>query len=285
MHARDVNIPAAAREDAMSRVANLESLKEAIVRDGIAAVPGAFSVAWADALREDFESAFELAQRYPGGTTDRGPQRWYFAVHPAQMRGFGDVITHPAVTELCDSLLGPDYAFVELGFDVPLPGAVEQPWHRDFPAPPQAADGRLTSLAFNITTVDVRPEMGPLEIAPGTHWDLGDGFRDGMFPGPEAVGRYHRLAVRKYPRRGDLSARSGLTIHRGTANTSDQRRAVLILGAAGPDADTSAHTLHLTREQYQMLPVPARRHLRCTMVERLPRIQQRHGIQGLSTLS
>jgi hypothetical protein len=28
---------------------------------------------------------------------------------------------------------------------------------------------RLTSLAFNITTVDTTDEMGPFEIAPGTH--------------------------------------------------------------------------------------------------------------------
>jgi hypothetical protein len=266
----------------MSSATNPESLRDTVLQDGIAGIPGAFSPAWADRLGADFDTAFMQAQRYEGGTVDRGPQRWYFAVHPAQVRGFVDLITHPAVTELCESVLGPDYQFVELGFDVPLPGAVDQPWHRDFPAPPETAEGRLTSLAFNAATVDVRPDLGPLEIAPGTHWELGDDFRDGMFPGPQAVERYERLAVRKYPRRGDLSARSGLTVHRGTANTSTERRAVLILGAVSPQTDTPVHVLHLTRDEHRALAEPVRRHLRCTVVKQLPRLQQKHAIDGLA---
>lgn len=62
--------------------------------------------------------------------------------------------------------LGPDYRIVETGFDVPGPGAFNQPWHRDFPPPKQTLVGRrLNSLAFNITTVDVEEDMGPFEIA------------------------------------------------------------------------------------------------------------------------
>lgn len=31
-------------------------------------------------------------------------------------------------------------------------------------------DRRITSLAFNVTGVDVTPDMGPLEVAHGTQW-------------------------------------------------------------------------------------------------------------------
>ena len=51
---------------------------------------------------------------------------------------------------------GADYKIVEIGFDVPGPGAQDQPWHRDFPAPEDTIVGRrLNSLAFNLTCVDV----------------------------------------------------------------------------------------------------------------------------------
>ena len=39
---------------------------------------------------------------------------------------------------------------------------------------------RLNSLAFNVTAVDVVPEMGPFEIAPGTQWDDPTEFAHGI---------------------------------------------------------------------------------------------------------
>lgn len=64
---------------------------------------------------------FAAARRYPEGTAGRGPQRYYFSVHPERLRGFVDLVTHPAITGLCAQVLGPDYAFMELG-DVPCLG-------------------------------------------------------------------------------------------------------------------------------------------------------------------
>ena len=126
--------------------------REAIYTDGITALRGAFSVAWADAMREDIEAAFAEARSRPNGAVGRGPHRYYVEIHPEQMRGFVDLVTHPWVTAVCEAVLGPDYEIVELGFDVPLAGAVNQPWHRDFPMPETTrTDRRLNSLAFNLT--------------------------------------------------------------------------------------------------------------------------------------
>lgn len=77
--------------------------------------------------------------------------------------GFRDLVTHPVLDAVCRQVLGEDYQYVEVGFDVALPGAVRQPLHRDFPTPQETlATGRLSSLALNATCVDVTPEMGPL---------------------------------------------------------------------------------------------------------------------------
>ena len=132
--------------------------------DGIIGLKGAFDREWTERLREDIEALFEDALARPGGAVGRGPKRYYVEIHPERMRGFLDLATHPWVVAVCSSVLGPDYRIVEIGFDVPGPGAVNQPWHRDFPSPPETLVGRrINSLAFNLTGVDVFEDMGPFE--------------------------------------------------------------------------------------------------------------------------
>ncbi|MGC4888687.1 hypothetical protein [Micromonospora sp. DT227] len=141
---------------------------------------------------------------------------------------------------------------------------------------------RLTSLAFNLTTVDTVEEVGPFEIAPGTQWDDGRAFDHEMFPSKDRYPRYEARAVRKYPKRGDLSARSALTLHRGTPNVSDRARPVLVLGVDAPGAGNAAyHDLAVTRPYRDALPDLVRDHLRCPVVDTLVPIRQKHTIEGL----
>src|SRR3954471_10605290 len=105
--------------------------------DGIIACKGAFERAWVAQLGADIAMLFDEARRQPGGALERGPNRFYVEIHPERLRGFRDIIEHPWVTAVCEAVLGPDYKIVEVGFDVPGPGAMRQPWHRDFPTPPE----------------------------------------------------------------------------------------------------------------------------------------------------
>ncbi|MGA5841484.1 phytanoyl-CoA dioxygenase family protein [Streptomyces pseudogriseolus] len=256
---------------------------EALYEDGITARKGAFTHEWADRLREDIEAAFDEARSRPGGAVGRGPHRYYVEIHPEQLRGFVDLADHPWVRSVCTAVLGPDYRIVEVGFDVPLEGAVNQPWHRDFPMPEETrAERRLTSLAFNVTAVDTEEDMGPFEIAPGTQWDDSPEFAHGMFPPRSYYPRYEERAVRKYPRRGDISARSALTIHRGTRNHSATSRPVLVLGVDGPEATNGErHDTAVTRAYWDSLPERVRRHLDCEVVDELRPVTQKHTIEGL----
>jgi hypothetical protein len=250
--------------------------------DGIIGLKGAFSREWVARMGEDIWTLFGEARAQPRGALERGPNRYYVEIHPERMRGFLDVMTHPWVVAVCRAVLGPDYKVVEVGFDIPGPGAMHQPWHRDFPAPPETLIGRrLNSLAFNITAVDVTEDMGPFEIAPGTQWDdLAGG--DPMFPAQAAWPRYAARAQRKMPQMGDISARSALTIHRGTANQSDKSRPVFVLGVDAPDGrNADKHDLQVTRAYHDALPEAVRRHLTCRVVERLEPIVQAHTIEGL----
>ena len=251
--------------------------------DGIIGLKGAFDRTWVAELRADIDALFEEALGTPGGAVGRGPKRYYVEVHPERVRGFVALATHPWVVAVCEAVLGPDYRIVEVGFDVPLPGAQFQPWHRDFPAPDATLTGRrLNSLAFNVTAVDVVPEMGPFEVAPGTQWDAPDEFAHGMFPPKRLYPRYEGRAERKLPRMGDVSARSALTIHRGRPNASDQARPVLVLGVDAPDArNAERHDVQFTRGCYDALPDGLKRHLTCRVVDRLEPIVQAHTIEGL----
>jgi hypothetical protein len=84
------------------------------------------------------------------------------------------------------------------------------------------------------------------------------------------------------PRMGDMSARSALTIHRGTANVSDQSRPVFVLGVDAPDGrNAERHDLQVTAGYHASLDEEARRHLACRVVDTLTPLVQAHTIEGL----
>jgi hypothetical protein len=251
--------------------------------DGIIGLKGAFSPEWADRMREDIEILYEEARQVPGGALPRGPERFYVEVQPERMRGFVDIAAHPWFVAVCEAVLGPDYRIVEIGFDIPFPGAADQPWHRDFPSPEATLKGRrLNSLAFNLTAVDTIPAMGAFEIALGTQWDDLSDYPHKMFPPRELWPRYAQRMVPKLPQRGDISARSALTIHRGTANRSGEPRPVLVVGVDAPDATNAHHhDLQVTSAYLESLPAPVRGHLTCRVVDDLEPVVQHHVIEGL----
>lgn len=261
----------------------LSSQLETLKADGVVGLKGAFTPEWADAMREDMMTAFWDAIQRPGGAVGRGPRRWYVEIHPQQFRGFVDLVTHPWVVAMCKNALGPDYQIVEIGFDVPFQGAKYQPWHRDFPSPTDTyRDRKITSLAFNLTGVDVTEDMGPFEVAPGTQYDDGREWKHQMFPDKSLWSRFEEKATRKYPQRGDISCRSALTVHRGTEHLSPIARPVLVLGVDAPGAGhAELHDMMVTKAWSDALPDIARQHLVCRIVDELVPITQKHGIEGL----
>jgi hypothetical protein len=262
---------------------DVQAKRDTVYADGIVGVPGAFSTEWADQLRQDIEVAFAEARTREGGAVGRGPNRYYVEVHPEQISGFVELVTHPTVTGVCEAVLGPDYEIVEIGFDIPFPGAMNQPWHRDFRSPQITSEHKvINSLAINATAVDTEPDMGPFEIAPGTQWDDDPSFNHGMFPPKTWYPRFEERAVRKFPKRGDISIRSALTIHRGTKSESDKPRPVLVLGVDAPGAGNGdKHDMAVTKAFWETLPESVRAHLKCPVVDELIPISQKHDIEGL----
>ena len=262
---------------------SIDSDIETLQRDGIVGRKRAFSREFIERMREDMMTAFWEAIQRPAGTVGRGPRRWYVEVHPQAISGFTELTTHPWFVAMCERVLGPEYKIVEIGFDTPFQGAKVQPWHRDFPSPPESyIEHRITSLAFNLTGVDVTEDMGPFEVAPGTQWDDGRAWNHEMFPAKQLWPRFEERAVRKWPQMGDISCRSALTVHRGTAHASPIARPVLVIGVDAPGAGhDKLHDLMVTKDFYDSLPEQVRKHLICRIVEKLVPIAQKHDIEGL----
>lgn len=256
---------------------------ETLNADGIVGLKGGFSREWTEQLREDMMTAFWAAIQRPGGAIGRGPRRWYVGVHPQEIRGFVDLITHPWVTAMARAVLGDDYRIVEIGFDVPFQAAKNQPWHRDFPSPVATyRDHRIRSLAFNLTGVDVTEDMGPFEIAVGTHWDDGREWKHEMFPPKEIWDRFAERGARKYPQMGDISCRTALAVHRGTAHGSPIARPVLVLGVDAADTETiELHQMEVTADYHDAMPPAARDRLVCRIVDELVPPTQKRDIEGL----
>ncbi len=262
---------------------DLERDLETLRTDGIVGKKAAFSHEWAKNMREDMMTAFWSAIQRPGGAVGRGPRRWYVEIHPEEFGGFVDLVTHPWVIGMCENALGKDYQIVEIGFDVPFQGAKYQPWHRDFPSPRDTYEGRrITSLAFNLTGVDVTEDMGPFEIAPGTQYEDGRAWQHEMFPAKEVWPTFQERAVRKFPKLGDISCRSALTVHRGTEHASPIARPVMVLGVDAPGAGhAELHDLMVTQGYFDSLPQSVREHLVCRVVDKLVPVTQKHDIEGL----
>src|ERR671921_56145 len=166
---------------------DLEPHLDALRRDGITALKGAFSREWVEQMRQDMLKAFWAAIQRPGGAIGRGPQ-----------------------------------------------------------------------------------------------YDDGREWKHEMFPEKDLWPRFAERGVRKFPQMGDISARSALTIHRGTKHDSPIARPVLVLGVDAPGAGhAELHDMMVTQDYYDALPEGLRQHLVCRVVDELVPIVQKHDIEGL----
>lgn len=273
-----------------------EDLSREVYEQGIAVVRGAFPPEWARDLDEDLAREFTGALRTPGGVAPRGWNRFYFEPYAERVRGFWDLAAHPVVTALSEHMFGPDWQIVELGCDVPLPGAENQPWHRDFPMPAATRDEhRLTSIAVNASAVDVVD--GPFQGVLGTQFEVGEDFEGQMFPPDERTPEYDARLQAFFAKGGNFSVRSGLMLHRGSAMGNGSRmRQVMILGIVSPEDraivdrladpdDPHPPRIRLSAEAYERVDPALRPHLSHEIVAgteaELPPYHTEHSFEGL----
>src|SRR5687768_8829032 len=159
------------REMRVAQDYDVAAIMGGLYGDGIIGLKGAFSPEWADAMHEDIMTLFEEAKAVPGGALPRGPNRFYAEVHPERVRGFVDIATHPWFVAVCEAVHGPDYKIVEVGFDLPFPGAEAQPRQRDVP-PVEATVTvrRRRDAAVKLEADDCTHAMGAHGVPPESEY-------------------------------------------------------------------------------------------------------------------
>ncbi|MDQ3230490.1 MAG: phytanoyl-CoA dioxygenase family protein [Pseudobdellovibrionaceae bacterium] len=196
-----------------------------VLQDGYCVLQNHFS----PAVLEHWNGQFmPLLRSYidAGGTTvGRGAARYYVTLPFTQPFADPMIFEDDDILSIVESLVGEDFVMCQLATDTPLLGSDFQDIHRD--APPLFPEAGIETppfqLAINFPLVDVTPENGPLEIAPGTHL-LSKAERT------ELVEKGQLKIAPVYMKRGDVMIRDVRALHRGTPNHTPIPRPMAVIG-------------------------------------------------------
>lgn len=243
--------------------ADLDRFAEDLNRDGICTLPGLIDGAVIDEWTTAFERLFEERMNRPGGLAPREQARYYLTFPWVPPFARQEVFANPAVLGVLNRVFAQEYVMVQLGADVPIRGSDYQEIHRDYR--PLFWDHIITplyALAVNFPLVDVTEENGPFQMARGTHRMTRDEALRKVQSGEIPMESF-------FPKRGDVSLRTPLALHRGSPNRSDRPRPMVVMGFVMHWLHTPQVDLRLPREYYDTLPEEVRKMLRCEVVDRL----------------
>lgn len=243
---------------------DFDRLATDLKRDGICIIRGLFHpeliAEWANA----FDQLFQQRQKQPGGLAPREQARYYLTLPWVAPFANSDVFANSVILGILDRVFYQEYRLVQLGVDVPVEGSDYQEIHRDFR--PLFSDQILTplyALAVNFPLVEVTAENGPFQMARGTH----------VLPREEALVKVRSGEIPMesfYLKPGDAMIRSPLALHRGSPNSTDQPRPMVVMGYVMHWLHTANVDLTVPKAYYDRLPEPRQQLLRCRVVDQLP---------------
>lgn len=178
-----------------------------------------------DAWNEAFQPLLLRSVAEEADNPNRGANRYYVTLPFSGLWADPEVIDNDAVMAVVEELVGKDGVMCQLASDTPLKGSTHQELHRDTQLlfPETGAETPPYQLAVNFPLVDVTDENGPMEYASGTHMlSKAEGLRR-VESGEAPLQRVHM-------KRGDVMIRDVRHIHRGTPNTTDTPRPMVVIG-------------------------------------------------------
>ncbi len=212
----------------MSQNATAERIAEhaaAFERDGFVVLRDHFDRARLRAWRAAFQPLLDTHIAAEGHLQNRGSQRYYVTLPFAAPFDDPHFFEDPTILAIVERVAGADPVMCQLATDTPLLGSDYQEIHRDTPPlfPELGFEPPSYQLAVNFPLIDVTPEHGPVEIAPGTH----------RLPRTEGVALVERgeVALQSYPMAlGDVMIRDVRGLHRGTPNRTGEPRPMVVIG-------------------------------------------------------
>jgi hypothetical protein len=195
-------------------------------RDGLVVLERHFARDTLARWREAFQPIFEAQVAREKDDPNRGSQRFYVTLPFQGVFADPAIFEDPDVLAIVERVAGPDPVLCQLASDTPLKGSDFQPWHTDTPGLfPETGSNDTPSfqLAVNFALCDVHDDNGPFETTLGTHRMTKADALQGLADGTIATRRY-RMAM------GDVMIRDVRALHRGTPNTTDEPRPMVVLG-------------------------------------------------------
>lgn len=201
----------------------LNEYAAAFERDGMVVLKQHFS----RELPAHWRSAFEplLRERISSGATAvRGDNRHYITLPFTGPFADERVFCDPDILGIIERVAGDEPVMCQLATDTPLKGSTYQDIHRDTPALfDDFPETPSFQLAVNFPLRDVSLENGPFETTLGTHRMRADDAVEAWKNG--------RAALRAIPMElGDVMIRDVRALHRGTPNTTDEPRPMVVIG-------------------------------------------------------
>jgi hypothetical protein len=186
---------------------------------------GLIPVETINAWNAAFQPLLARAIAQEADNPNRGPNRFYVTLPFNGLWADPQVIDNDAINAVVSDLIGADCVMCQLATDTPLKGSDYQDLHRDTQLlfPETGVETPAYQLAVNFPLVDVTPDNGPMQYAPGTH----------MLSKADGLARVERGEIPLVPalmNRGDVMIRDVRHIHRGTPNPSDTPRPMVVIG-------------------------------------------------------
>ena len=232
-------------------------IAQAFLRDGFVMLPGHFDCDILAGWHRDFRPLLERAVALEADNPNRGPERYYVTLPFIDPFADPQIFADPDVLAICRSLVGDDMVMCQLASDTPLLGSANQDVHRDalplFPELPNETPPY--QLAINFPLVDVRRENGPTEIARGTQNAPKD-------PGLERLRRGEVALEAVEMRVGDAMIRDVRALHRGTPNTTDDPRPMVVVGYSRAWLNRPEVSIRIPRATWDRLDAQSRYLLR-----------------------
>lgn len=196
-----------------------------VKRNGYTVLEGFLPVESVNAMAENFPQYLETRMR---AAPDRGPSRFYLTlpfIKPfADQKFFADAF----LLEIIEGIVGKDPVMCQLAADTPLKGSDYQTIHRDTEAlffdSPTYGETPAFQLALNFPLCDVPDDSwGPLQIAKATHQMT-------SFEQNDLIASGNIVLDTLYMKKGDAIIRDVRGLHRGTPNSQDVPRPMIVVG-------------------------------------------------------
>lgn len=195
-------------------------------RDSYVILPKHFDPEVLHAWNEAFQPLLKANIATEQDNPNRGAQRFYVTLPFKGLFANPAIYEDPDVLALVERVAGPDPVMCQLATDTPLKGSDFQSWHADTPLLfPETNDNDTPSfqIAVNFPLVEVTEENGPLETTLATHRMTKAAAMAALESGT--------VERRRLPMSlGDVLIRDVRAVHRGTPNTTDEPRPMVVIG-------------------------------------------------------